>query len=251
MNSVADKSILQTRDTAHGQPVLQCRHLSKRFDDAGIAVQVLKDIDLCVAQGERIAIIGRSGAGKSTLLHLLGGLDTPSGGEVWVEGKDMARLNESERGRLRNRSMGFIYQFHHLLAEFTAEENVAMPLLVRRERPETALAKARTLLEKVGLGNRLQHKPGELSGGERQRAAVARALVTSPRCILADEPTGNLDQDTADQVHQLLVDLNREYDTSFIVVTHNLALSSLMERTYVLEHGLLELKTDNRAKVSE
>ena len=251
MNSVTDKAPQPGRETVHSRPVLECRHLSKRFDDAGIAVQVLKDINLSVAQGERIAIIGRSGAGKSTLLHLLGGLDTPSGGEVWVEGHDMARLNEGERGRLRNRSMGFIYQFHHLLAEFTAVENVAMPLLVRRERPESALAKARALLEKVGLGDRLRHKPGELSGGERQRAAVARALVTSPRCILADEPTGNLDLDTADQVHQLLVDLNREFNTSFIVVTHNLALSRLMERTYVLEHGLLGLKTINGSKFTE
>lgn len=245
MNSVTDKQSPRERVALRGQPVLECRHLSKRFDDAGIAVQVLKDINLSVAQGERVAIIGRSGAGKSTLLHLLGGLDTPTSGEVWVEGKDMAHLNESERGRLRNRSMGFIYQFHHLLAEFTAEENVAMPLLVRRERPESARATARALLEKVGLGDRLRHKPGELSGGERQRAAVARALVTSPRCILADEPTGNLDLDTADQVHQLLVDLNREFDTSFIVVTHNLALSRMMERTYVLEHGRLDLKAVN------
>jgi lipoprotein-releasing system ATP-binding protein len=242
MSSALDE---RAGETPRGQPVIECRHLSKRFDDGGIAVQVLKDINLSVAQGERVAIIGRSGAGKSTLLHLLGGLDMPSGGEVWVEGNDMARLSERERGRLRNRSMGFIYQFHHLLAEFSAEENVAMPLLVRRERPEAALAKARTLLEKVGLGDRLKHKPGELSGGERQRAAVARALVTSPRCILADEPTGNLDMDTADQVHQLLVELNEEFDTSFIVVTHNLALSRLMERTYVLEHGLLGLKTVN------
>ena len=243
MNNTAAEA--QIRDQAtHGEPVLRCRHLSKRFDDAGIAVQVLKDINLTVAHGERVAIIGRSGAGKSTLLHLLGGLDTPSTGEVMIDGRDMARLNESQRGRLRNRSLGFIYQFHHLLAEFTAEENVAMPLLVRRVAPDESLAKARALLQKVGLGDRLLHKPGELSGGERQRAAVARALVTSPRCILADEPTGNLDQDTADQVHQLLVDLNREFRTSFIVVTHNPALSELMERTYVLEHGLLAPRHD-------
>lgn len=248
MNSVTDNGHATDRSPARGQPVLECRHLAKRYDDAGIAVEVLRDINLSVAQGERVAIIGRSGAGKSTLLHLLGGLDTPSGGEVWVEGRDMAHLSEAERGRLRNRSMGFIYQFHHLLAEFTAEENVAMPLLVRRERPEAALAKARSLLEKVGLGDRLRHKPGELSGGERQRAAVARALVTSPRCILADEPTGNLDLETADQIHELLVDLNREFDTSFIVVTHNLALSRMMERTYVLEHGMLEAKPANGAK---
>jgi lipoprotein-releasing system ATP-binding protein len=242
MNDTVRHSGGRAAADGYGPPVLECRHLSKRYDDAGIAVQVLRDVNLTVSQGERVAVIGRSGAGKSTLLHLLGGLDTPTGGEVWVEGMDMARLSESERGRLRNRSLGFIYQFHHLLAEFTAEENVAMPLLVRRVPPQQALAKARTLLEKVGLGERLLHKPGELSGGERQRAAVARALVTSPRCILADEPTGNLDQDTADQVHQLLVDLNREFNTSFIVVTHNIALSSLMERTYVLEHGLLEPK---------
>lgn len=225
-----------------GDFALECRHLAKRFDDAGVTIEVLRDVNLSVNPGERVAVVGRSGAGKSTLLHLLGGLDVPSAGEVWVEGKNMAMLNERERGRLRNRSLGFVYQFHHLLPEFTALENVAVPLLVRREAPHSALAKAGALLDKVGLGGRLHHKPGELSGGERQRAAVARALVTQPRCILADEPTGNLDQDTADHIHRLLVDLNTEFKTSFIIVTHNAALSTLMQRTYVLEHGVLQEK---------
>lgn len=225
--------------TASGVAVVACRGLSKRYTDAGVAVEVLRDIALTVAPGERVAIIGRSGAGKSTLLHLLGGLDVPSAGEVWIEGRNMARLSEAARGRLRNRALGFVYQFHHLLPEFTALENVAMPLLVRRTPRAAALAKAAALLEKVGLAERVQHKPGELSGGERQRAAVARALVTDPRCVLADEPTGNLDQDTAEQVHALLVDLNRDLGTGFIVVTHNYTLSGLMQRTYVLEHGTL------------
>ncbi|HKJ22990.1 MAG TPA: lipoprotein-releasing ABC transporter ATP-binding protein LolD [Gammaproteobacteria bacterium] len=234
MNSPADKPA--------AEQILLCKGLAKRYEDAGLMVEVLKDINLAVARGERIAIVGRSGAGKSTLLHLLGGLDVPTAGEVWIEGENMARLNQRQRGRLRNRSMGFIYQFHHLLPEFTAVENVAMPLLVRREARQSADAKAAALLEKVGLGERLNHKPGELSGGERQRAAVARALVSSPRCVLADEPTGNLDQDTAEGIHRLLVDLNQELGTSLVVVTHNTALSELMERVYILEHGVLRPK---------
>lgn len=227
-------------------PVIACDHLAKRFDEAGITVQVLKDINLQVNSGERVAIIGRSGAGKSTLLHLLGGLDIPSDGEVRVQGRNMAGLNEGERGRLRNQALGFIYQFHHLLPEFTAQENVAMPLLVRREAPRLALSRAEALLNKVGLGERLRHKPGELSGGERQRTAVARALVTAPRCVLADEPTGNLDEDTAEHIHQLLVDLNKELGTSFIVVTHNMALSGMMDRTYILEHGVLRERSSGQ-----
>lgn len=224
---------------ARDEVIVECRHLAKRYAEAGITVSVLNDVNLTVRRGERVAVIGRSGAGKSTLLHLLGGLDVVTSGEIWVEGRDMAGLNERQRGKLRNRTLGFIYQFHHLLPEFTALENVAMPLLVRREPRAAAFAKAEALLGKVGLGARLAHKPGELSGGERQRAAVARALVTSPRCVLADEPTGNLDQDTAEGIHQLMVQLNKELHTSFIIVTHNPALSRLMERTYVLEHGVL------------
>ncbi|SEP78699.1 lipoprotein-releasing system ATP-binding protein [Ectothiorhodospira magna] len=221
------------------QPVIQCQGLGKTFDEGGLAVTVLSAVDLAVQPGEKLAIVGTSGSGKSTLLHLLGGLDLPSQGTVSICGQDVARLSDARRGRLRNRHLGFIYQFHHLLPEFTALENVAMPLLIRGEPPAKAAEQAKNLLTQVGLAERIAHKPGELSGGERQRAAIARALITDPQAVLADEPTGNLDRARAEEIFQLMLHLNRQLGTAFVVVTHDMQLAERMDRIMMLEAGQL------------
>jgi lipoprotein-releasing system ATP-binding protein len=220
--------------------VLSCKNLSRSFSDAGQALEVLGNVSLEVKAGERLAIIGRSGAGKTTLLQLLGGLDLPDEGTVEVAGKDLAKLSNKERGVLRNEALGFVYQFHHLLPEFTALENVAMPLLMRRDPVSESIARATEVLGRVGLHDRLTHRPGELSGGERQRAAVARALVTQPAVILADEPTGNLDEQTGETVFELMLELNREAGASLIVVTHDLDLAARMDRIVELDQGQLK-----------
>jgi lipoprotein-releasing system ATP-binding protein len=221
-------------------PVLECKNVVRQFAEGKSILEVLSGVNLEIKPAERLAIIGASGSGKTTLLQIMGGLDEPTTGEVLVGGHSMAHTSEIKKGDLRNRYIGFVYQFHHLLREFSAEENVAMPLLIRRVQKDVALEKARALLERVGLGERLTHKPGELSGGERQRAAVARALITEPGLVLADEPTGNLDAGNGEHVLQLMLELNRELETSLVVVTHDHSIAERMDRILTLEDGRLK-----------
>jgi lipoprotein-releasing system ATP-binding protein len=228
--------------TREADAVLECRGVARRFVEGNNVLEVLKDVSLIVAEAERVAIIGSSGSGKTTLLQILGGLDNPDDGEVYVGGEAMHDVSEKRRGTLRNRSIGFVYQFHHLLPEFTAAENVAMPLLIRRMPKNEALEAARQLLARVGLGERLAHKPGELSGGERQRAAVARALITKPQLVLADEPTGNLDAGNGQHVLDLMLELNQELRTSLVIVTHDVSIADRMDRVLVLEDKHLRLR---------
>jgi lipoprotein-releasing system ATP-binding protein len=225
--------------------LLSCSQLCKTYQEDAVKVQVLKDVNFTIAKGEQVAILGSSGSGKSTLLHILGALDRPSSGKVLFEQQDIFAFNDEQQARFRNRSLGFIYQFHHLLPEFTALENTAMPLLIGKLDTKLAKQRAKLMLEKVGLGQRLNHKPAELSGGERQRVAIARALVTEPQLVLADEPTGNLDQKTGEGIYQLLTDLREQMQTSFVVVTHDIKLANKLDRVLVISDGQLQTHAGN------
>lgn len=233
-NSTSDASAVNGNNS-----VLVASDISKRYSQGDLSVEVLKSLSLTINRGDRVGIVGSSGSGKSTLLHLLGGLDKPSSGQVVLEGQNLAQLSQRARGKARNKYVGFVYQFHHLLPEFSALENVSMPLLIRKESVKHAQEKAAVLLDRVGLGSRLKHKPSELSGGERQRAAIARALVADPHIVLADEPTGNLDEGTADKVYELMLELNQESSTSFLIVTHDIKLANRMDKVLVLTNGTL------------
>jgi lipoprotein-releasing system ATP-binding protein len=258
MDSDLEHNINQSSDENAVTPSLplglECRQLSKSYQQGPVTTAVLSKLDLAIEAGELVAIVGRSGCGKSTFLHLAGALDTPSVGEVFINGVNIHQLSEKQRAKFRNQHIGFIYQFHHLMMEFTAEENVAMPLLIRGDKPKAAMVQAKAMLEQVGLTHRSHHRPAELSGGERQRVAIARALVTKPSLVLADEPTGNLDFDTAEQIFQLLQELNRTVNTSFVIVTHDLTLAAKMDRQLLLDHGHLkplEVNSDSLMKKNE
>lgn len=221
-------------------PVLECRDLCKHYDEGPEKIHVLKSVNFSLQAGELVAVIGNSGSGKTTFLHMLSGLDVPSSGRILINGQDFSSLSDRQRGLMRNRQIGFVYQFHHLLAEFTALENVGMPLLLRGIAPKQVKKQAQVMLEQVGLGQRIKHKPSELSGGERQRVAIARALVTEPACVMADEPTGNLDVHTAHEIQHLMHDLNRNLNTSFLIVTHDLGLAGQVDRVVKMEDGILQ-----------